>query len=257
MIFTNDIRLILHSGAGFSSIESVSVRLCNASMVVLIRTPPLFNVDSMKANSSSFAIVHEEVTSSPDSSLSDLGESWLQIGNLSYPKTQSWTLCVTQGKWEGCFDIRFPGAMEVKSISILVPFDGNYSLSGSSELERGYFVTPTNDPFLNVTSLDSFIPAAHFISFATHLTVPATSTALTASATATESGTNSFLPIWSIAVGSIAALIVIHRLAITVACWRLRRQTASAALPEDSSVPGLREVDVLDWDAITVGKRLA
>jgi hypothetical protein len=72
-----------------------------------------------------------------------------------------------------------------------------------------------------------------------------------------ESDTESSLPIWSVAVASIATFIVIHRLIITIACWQLRRRTARAALAEEKSVPGLVEVDVLDWDAITVGKRLA
>jgi hypothetical protein len=147
IIFASDIRLILGSGAGFPPIESVSVRLFNTSMVALIRMPPLFNVDSMKTDSFSLAVVHEEVTLSPDWSLSDLGESWLQIGNLSCPKAQGWTLCVTQAKWERCLDIRLPGAMEMKSVSISVPFDGNYSLSALSELESGYCMTSTNDPF--------------------------------------------------------------------------------------------------------------
>jgi hypothetical protein len=151
----------------------------------------------------------------------------------------------------------------MKNMSISVPFDGNYSVNASSELESGYCVTSTNNRFFNVTSSKSFIPAAHFISFATHLpshshlTVTAPYTALTASTKAMESDTESSLPIWSVAVASIGALIVIHRLIITVACWQLRRRTARAALAEEKSVPGLAEVDILDWDAITVGKRLA
>jgi hypothetical protein len=170
---------------------------------------------------------------------------------------------VTQTKWERCFDICFPGAKEVKSLSISVPFDGNYFMNASSELESGYFVTSTNNRFFNVTSSKSFILAAHFISFATHLpshshlTVTAPYTALTASTKAMESDTESSLPIWSVAVASIGAFIVIHRLIITIACWQLRRRTAGATLAEEQSVSGLVGIDVLDWDAITVGKRLA
>jgi hypothetical protein len=96
----NDIRLILRAGAQSQPMESISVVLVNASIVAFIRTSPLFNVTSMKADSFTFAVMHEEVTVSPDVSLWGLGESWLQIGNLSYPKAQLWTLCVTHAEWE-------------------------------------------------------------------------------------------------------------------------------------------------------------
>jgi hypothetical protein len=80
LILTGNLHLILHP------IEAVSVGLLNASVIVLIEEPPLFNVTSIIEGSFSLVVLSENAISSSDSELLEFGGHWLEIENLSSPE---------------------------------------------------------------------------------------------------------------------------------------------------------------------------
>jgi hypothetical protein len=111
----------------------------------------------------SLAILHEEVISSTDDSLSSLGGNWLHIGSLNYSESQIRTLYFSHVEWERCLDLPLPEVASVQSVSVSVPFDGNYSWKASSSLVNGHFVTPNDSPCFDVASNESFFSSACFV----------------------------------------------------------------------------------------------
>jgi hypothetical protein len=183
LILSGNLNLILRPGFQHRPIEAVSAELFNASVIVLIEEPPLFNVTSIIKSSFSLVILSENAVSSSDSELLELGDRWLEIGNLSYPERSDWTFCLTNAESRQCFGVSFPDASQVKSLAISVASDGNYSLIAFSEQMYGQFVTSNKERLFAVSSFESFIPAAEFIATATQSRSPLPSLSPTSSFT--------------------------------------------------------------------------
>jgi hypothetical protein len=125
-------------------------------------------------------IVYENVTKENQEPLSRLDQTFIQIGNLTIPRSNRWMFCVSGINHHDCF---ITGTSNVKSLIVNVPSIGNYSMTGFSDSSDGIFETLNGNSILSVERNQSFIPECHFVPFATIF--PATAS-LGATATARQ-----------------------------------------------------------------------
>jgi hypothetical protein len=74
------------------------------------------------------------------------------------------TLCVSHAEWEWCLEFLFLGVIEVKSVSISVPVDGNDSLNEWSKVVSGYVGPSMIDVFFDRQQKWRRLPTANQIS---------------------------------------------------------------------------------------------
>jgi hypothetical protein len=100
------------------------------------------------------------VTTQGSEPLFGLNVTLLQIGDFSLPLPGIWTFCLSQEIYEHCFGSEL---LDVKSMIVSVPMEGNYSIQASSDDISGFFETLTGFPLFEVNSNHTFIENCEFV----------------------------------------------------------------------------------------------
>jgi hypothetical protein len=153
---------VLSCDANFTKfpVHASSIVLTNASLVFITPRNRLFGVSPFRSGLLNLVIVYENVTTQGSELLSNLNATFLQIGNITVPLSNEWTICVSGSGYEDCYPIR---SSVMKSLIVTVPIEGNYSIEMISDAESGRLETTERVSSFVVSSPNSFVAEAAFI----------------------------------------------------------------------------------------------
>jgi hypothetical protein len=167
-------------------INASSIVLTNASLVFTTPRNRLFGVGPSSSGLLNLVIVYGNVTTQGSEPLSNLKATFLQIGNITVPLSNDWTICVSGSGYEHCSLTR---SAVMKSLIVTVPLEGNYSIEVVSDAESGRLETTEHVSSFVVSSPNSFVAESVFIPFLATATPHASATShATASPAATHTG---------------------------------------------------------------------
>jgi hypothetical protein len=113
-----------------------------------------------------------DITEQNNEPLSELDMILLQIGNLTVPRSNDWTFCISGMDHDDCFATESP---RVKSMIVSIPSLGNYSMKAFNDATSGFLETGEGISIVSVASNRSFIKECHFVPDATAIATVAAS----------------------------------------------------------------------------------
>jgi hypothetical protein len=169
--FSGNAMLICNTDATKYPVNASSIVFSNASLVFATSGNRLFGVSPSSSALFDLAIVYESVTVQNNEPFSKLNATFLQIGNLTIPRSSHWTFCVSGMGHNDCFLTR---SSIVKSLVMRVPSAGNYLVKAFNDVTSGFLETSEGISILSVSSNRSFISECHFVADATSTVSPTT-----------------------------------------------------------------------------------
>jgi hypothetical protein len=122
----------------------------------------LFGVSPSTSTLVNLVIVYGNVTNPENEPLSQLNVTLLQIGNVTAPLSNGWTICVSGTGHEDCYVSR---SSLVRSLIVAIPRQGDYSVRMFSDSASGFLETKEGISLFSVASTRSFVEQADLFPF--------------------------------------------------------------------------------------------
>jgi hypothetical protein len=114
---------------GVPAINASAIAFSNADLVISSKNKPVFGVEPLNIGSFNLTVFQRIISTLADVKFSKLKGNFLQIGNLSLPKTKvPWTLCLSTTGYNKCIEVQ----PEATSLVVSVPFRANYRIRAFS-----------------------------------------------------------------------------------------------------------------------------
>jgi hypothetical protein len=137
-------------------VNASSIVLSDASWIFATHGNQLFGATPSVQGLLNLTIIYGAVTSEDVERVSSLHLTMIQIGNVTLPPSDFWTLCTSRlcrtGS-ENCFKTE---SFEIKSLLVTVESPGNYSIRAFKGSLSGFLVTEAADPLYAVDSHVTF-----------------------------------------------------------------------------------------------------
>jgi hypothetical protein len=160
--FTGNAVLTCDTNRAKVPVHASSIVLTNASLIFTTPRNRLFGVSPSCSGLLNLVIVYENVTTAGSELLSNLNATFLQIGNITAPLSNDWTVCISGENHEACYVTH---SSVVKSLIVSIPSQGNYSFKMSSDALSGVLERDGGLSSFIVAGTRSFVADAHFVPF--------------------------------------------------------------------------------------------
>jgi hypothetical protein len=153
---------VLTCDANFTKfpVNASSIVLTTASLVFTTPRNRLFGVSPSSSGSLNLVIVYGNVTMQGSEPISKLNATFLQIGKVTAPLSNDWTVCTSGGNREACYATHSP---VVRSLLVSIPSQGNYSSRMFSDALSGFLERDGSQSTFVVAGTRSFVASAHFV----------------------------------------------------------------------------------------------